>query len=349
MNGEEHHTFTVNARTGTDRPRRSSEGEYMAVPLPDEIEDIGFSVGDRPYVKLDSHEFQGKTIEYMRVSKQRLQTRHKYTIRRREDLHPELFLRIPVEYTDASADTSFAGLKKDDDLAVELNKPEKEIRVYTPSHSQKRRTELTYEGKTPKITTPTIAAFITRDVGGYADIARQTEFPGQKFQIVFWDPYDEIFEKTVRKLQEKEIGMKFDETYEDYQYGDSIHNKLYMKVMSTADDYDLYRRVYSVKIEWGPNPGRRQPIKEEKLQTVYSEYFTRKCKVILPEKGVFVIKIGTEKSISRARLGYRHPEGPEKEPPLNMGDGKRWFSGGILDFTNDEYLTLSISTPLIVK
>lgn len=114
------HPTPVYARKASDKPRQSTNGEYLAVPLPDLISDIGFAEGDSVYMTLSSTEFEGRKMDFLKVSKEEI-GRHKLKIRQRSDLKPPIFLSIPIEYTFHREDQGFHGLQVGETLVVEVD------------------------------------------------------------------------------------------------------------------------------------------------------------------------------------------------------------------------------------
>lgn len=155
MNGEVD-SFSVKARTGSDKPRQSSDGKYLSCPLPEEITDHGFEPGSRVYLKLESSVVDGEEIFFIRVGHEEI-GRHRLKIRSRRDFDPNDFIRIPIEYTFHREGQSFYGLEKGDDLVVELDYNDNKFRIYRAEEYPARLRQLSTDDVFPVMKTPGIA------------------------------------------------------------------------------------------------------------------------------------------------------------------------------------------------
>ena len=153
MNQRDVDSFTVKARAGSDKPRKSSDGQYLSCPLPEEIQDHGFEPGDRVYLTLESDTVDGEEIFFVRVGHGKI-GRHRLKIRTRNDFDPNDFIRIPIEYTFHREGQSFHGLEKGDELVVELDSQGEEFRVYTSRDFRYRLKQLSDEGVLPTVRSP---------------------------------------------------------------------------------------------------------------------------------------------------------------------------------------------------
>lgn len=153
MSGRDVDSFTVKARTGSDKPRQKTDGDYLSCPLPEEILDYGFEPGEKVYVSLGSDVVDGEEIYFIRVSYEEI-GRHRLNIRTREDLYPSDFIRIPIEYTFHREEQSFHGLEKGDEMVVELDSSSDEFRVYTSEDFRYRLEQLSEQGVLPLVRSP---------------------------------------------------------------------------------------------------------------------------------------------------------------------------------------------------
>jgi len=156
MMGKEVESFTVEANIGSDKARKSSDGRYVSTPLPDEILELGFSEGDTVFLDLESESVDGEEVDYIRGSSESI-GRHSLTIRRRSDFSPELFVRIPIEYTFHREGQSFHGLDRDDDLVVEVDHTGNEFRIYRGEEYPIRLKQLSTDNVFPEMKAPGIA------------------------------------------------------------------------------------------------------------------------------------------------------------------------------------------------
>jgi hypothetical protein len=149
-------SFTVDSNIGSDKARRRSDGQYISVPLPDEVEEIGLKAGDKVYVDLDSEFVDDEEVHYLRYEKEEI-SRHDLSIRENEDLKTELYVRIPIEYTFHRESQSFHGLGKDEDLVVELDYVGDRFRVYRAEEYPYRLRQLSEQDVFPEMKSPGLA------------------------------------------------------------------------------------------------------------------------------------------------------------------------------------------------
>lgn len=157
MNGEDKvDSFTVESNIGSDKARKKSDGQYVSVPLPNEVRELGFEPGDAVYIGLDSEFVDDEEVHYLRGNSEEI-SRHSLSIRQKEDLDPELFVRIPIEYTFHREGQSFYGLEADDNLVVELDYIGNRFRVYRAEEYPYRLRQLSEEDVFPEMKSPGLA------------------------------------------------------------------------------------------------------------------------------------------------------------------------------------------------
>jgi hypothetical protein len=174
----------------------------------------------------------------------------------------------------------FYGLENDDQVVVVGFPNEKRIRVYHPE-DYRERTGL-------DIKAPSLAVLANGLFGdSFVDIAGQTPYDGQKWEIVPFDAQHRIFNEE-NILSQKDPSSRANDDF------DRVAD---MNRIPTV-------RARRIRILW--NPFYRHPIHPESGDTadskptipqiedgafiVYRDYLTRRSQVILPEKGVFIVE-----------------------------------------------------------
>jgi hypothetical protein len=159
MNLGSNSVYPVKLRKYSDKASISTPGEYLEIPLSDDIEEIGLTKGDDLQMTLRKSGFE--SIRYLKISGNDLQDRgrvHSLSLKRNEDSSPSYAVSIPVEYSVHSDLSPFQGLEQDDTVMVEVNSSSELIRVYQPSDYQNRLEELVESESTPDIRVPAVLA-----------------------------------------------------------------------------------------------------------------------------------------------------------------------------------------------
>jgi hypothetical protein len=159
MNLGSNSVYPVKVRKYSEKASISTPGEYLEIPLSDDIEELGLTTGDDIQITLSKSGFE--SIRYLKISGNDLQDRgriHSLSLKRNEDSSPSYAVSIPVEYSVHSDLSPFQGLEQDDTVIVEVNSSSELIRVYQPSDYQSRLEELVESEATPDIRVPTVLA-----------------------------------------------------------------------------------------------------------------------------------------------------------------------------------------------
>lgn len=190
----------------------------------------------------------------------------------------------------------FHGLERNDPVIV-VGYPGKDcIRVYDPDDYRKK-TGL--DVKAPSL------AFLTSSLfNRFTDIAGQTPYSGQKWEIVPFDAQHEVF-------------------------GEEADRRNYRSLLGFRGDLSLFERVYEkdcipvvrareIRVRWNPyyehpvnefsgEPVRSKPVKEEieaGAFIVYKDYLTRSSKVVLPEKGAYIVEAKVKEGLGWVAAAY---------------------------------------------
>lgn len=154
MSPERIEAYNVGVRKVDEKARKDSDGVYLAVHLPEEINEIGLSEGDHLYLDLQSMEINGTEVYFIKASEDRI-SRHKLKIHYRGDLYPRHYVRIPIEYTFNRENQSFHGLEPGDGLTAELRYIEGELFIFTPEGYRYRSLRISEdEGLPPTVAQP---------------------------------------------------------------------------------------------------------------------------------------------------------------------------------------------------
>jgi len=224
-------SFTVEANIGSDKARSKSDGQYVSVPLPDEVRELGFGPGDTVYIGLDSEFVGDDEVDYLHGSREEI-SRHGLSIREKEDLDPGLFVRVPIEYTFHREGQSFHGLEKGDDLVVELDYVGGRFRVYRAEEYPYRLRQLSEEDVFPEMKAPGIAglgvAVLNRlVVDQYAEItgvpSRVSQ--GEVFVVEVTAEMLDLERVIVQVREESEPGFTDVKSYDEIR-GDELSEEL---------------------------------------------------------------------------------------------------------------------------
>lgn len=176
----------------------------------------------------------------------------------------------------------FYGLENDDQVVVVAFPDEKRIRVYHPEDYRKR-TGL-------DIRAPSLAFLTNGLFNRFADIAGQTPYSGQKWEIVPFDAQHEVFEEEA--------------TGRNYRTFLGFRGNLGLFERVEEQDRLPVIRARKIRVRWNPfyehpknvmmdGPSMSKPKRkdvESGAFVVYRDYLTRCSRVILPEKGAFIVE-----------------------------------------------------------
>lgn len=151
--------YPVKVRKYSDKASIRTPGEYLEIPLSDDVEELGLTTGDDLQMILSKSDFE--SIRYLKISANGLEERgrvHSLSLKRDEASSPSYAVSIPVEYSVHSDLSPFQGLEQDDTVMVEVNNSSELIRVYQPGDYRSRLEELVENDFTPDIRVPTVLA-----------------------------------------------------------------------------------------------------------------------------------------------------------------------------------------------
>jgi hypothetical protein len=177
MTGEPPSSYAVELRPYSDKYSHTTPGEYLEIPIPDEIEKLGFEYGDTVYMDFVSAD----DASYIRIKFSDTGTRHDLKLKYRDDRYPRYAVTFPTEYTVTRDDSPFQGIGRDETVTVEFNYgSEPEIRIYTEEGYRERTAQLVSEDLTPTIRAPVIGYLLNifRDKLNI-DLTRTTTVRGQ--------------------------------------------------------------------------------------------------------------------------------------------------------------------------
>jgi bifunctional DNA-binding transcriptional regulator/antitoxin component of YhaV-PrlF toxin-antitoxin module len=151
--------YPVEVRKYSDKASISTAGEYLEVPLSDDVEELGLGQGDKLYMVLDRSDTD--TGGYLKISADQLEDRgrvHSLLLKKNEASSPSYAVSIPAEYSVHSGLSPFQGLEQGDTVIVEVDNDDELIRVYQPSDYRSRLEKLVENESTPDIRVPTVLA-----------------------------------------------------------------------------------------------------------------------------------------------------------------------------------------------
>jgi len=176
MNLGSNSVYPVKVRKYSEKASISTPGEYLEIPLSDDIEDLGLTTGDDIQMTLSKSGFE--SIRYLKISGNDLQDRgriHSLSLKRNEDSSPSYAVSIPVEYSVHSDLSPFQGLEQDDTVIVEVNSSSELISVYQPSDYQSRLEELVESEATPDIRVPAVLTGYLPKAGSLRESSEKIE------------------------------------------------------------------------------------------------------------------------------------------------------------------------------
>jgi hypothetical protein len=306
MNLEDVEAFTVEANIGSDKARKSSDGRYISCPLPDEVGDLGFEVGDRVSLKLVREHREDVDTYFIRCSTEDI-GRHSLQIRVNEENNPELFIRIPIEYTFYREGQSFHGLDKNDRLTVEVNYGDGEFRIYTADDFRFRLKELSEDGLPPTVKTPVFAPLLTESSDGFVDLSEGVDgVEGQRFEIVAFDGQDDLFvqiaeeEKQKLRREEGSSSPRFSAPVGDDNPRSTFYGSQDL-LKHALENHELpVLEADSIEIFWKFESVGSDSL--QKMGRIFEAEDAKSVKVILPKLGSFLLKVTHGESSTSLKL-----------------------------------------------
>lgn len=139
----------------SDYFRHETSGKYFGAPLPESIEEEPFDIDESSYITLKivsgdaphilATKFEGTDDEA---------GRYEMSVQKREDRHPSYFIQFPSEFTNHNESSPVYGIQKGDDLNVEIDFSNAEIRIYRAEDYGLRSQELSAQGESPLVKAP---------------------------------------------------------------------------------------------------------------------------------------------------------------------------------------------------
>lgn len=147
--------YPVNVRKYSDKASVNTPGEYLEIPISDDVEDLGLTQGDELYMVLDRGDSDSKG--YLRISPNEFEgvgRVHRLSLKRNEAASPSYAVSVPTEYSVHRDDSPFQGLKQGDTVIVEIDGDAQVVSVYVPDDYQTRLEHLVENDATPDIRVP---------------------------------------------------------------------------------------------------------------------------------------------------------------------------------------------------
>lgn len=309
MTAEPPSSYAVKLRPYSDKYSHTTPGQYLEIPIPDEIEQLGVERGDTVYLDFVSTEDPA----YIRISFSDTGTRHDLKLKYRDDLHPKYAVTFPTEYTVHRDNTPFKGFGRDDTVTVEFNYGlEPEIRVYTEEGYRERTTELVSDDLTPTLKAPALASLLNifrskPDI----NLTRKTRVRGDGFQFIPFKSLDPAIEQ---ELKERSVPEEMEELISDsrdivrvsdirrlYRAGaldtgfESVINIRWVKNTSESDDSRFYEYAHSDTFE---GSFRAVLPRNKRANVVISTEDERSILKLYRENSTWVVEIG-DNSVER--------------------------------------------------
>lgn len=293
--------YPMEIRQAEERYRHSSSGKYYALPLPSSVEEIGFTEGDSVYLTLEKGETAlGESLRYIRGAK-KADSRHELTIRCRDDRYPPLFVRLPVEYTEHNENSPFHGIEAGDEANLEISTDTGEFLVFQPDDYRFRIQHLSSKGLDflPTQRAPAIIPFIDLHTGG-VDLAADTAFSGQRFEIIPFDATGPDIAEKAREIapevdairrRNKDSGMSFwyaGQPEEDVTI--RYTGELLYELSKKVDIEEIINSKISkrITIVWNPDIIKYP---RDITYPIYSTTYADRISVVLPSKSFFSVQL----------------------------------------------------------
>lgn len=293
-----HHTEGIESDT-------RSSGAYFRVYLPDRIAEIVLEKGsldddsyliiekkddDPPYLRA-VEAVNGEDSDLSSDQELRKITTHGST---------RLQVNIPADWSDYFVDYNNETEEAENKLVVEVNDYE------TPHHLRIYRNKEYFTHRIPELAEqeeidpssgeraviPLLGGVLSRLSRGYTDLAADTPFEGQKFQIIPFDGLDDIW------LHEDTKSWPEETCHPARIFGDIWREQ----GLPT-------RRVKKLTIYWDPSKAehhipRSSPqiygldktdghVSNQRIE-LFSKRWTKQCRVVLPEKGRYIFRAETK-------------------------------------------------------
>jgi hypothetical protein len=297
--------FTVEANIGSDKARKSSDGRYISCPLPDEVRELGFEVGDKLSLALESDVVDGEEVYFVRYSREDI-GRHSLQIRINEENNPELYIRIPIEYTFYREGQPFHGLDKDDQITVEANYRDSEIRIYPQEDYTTRLKQLADDGVFPEFKKPIFAPLIGVSRQGFTDLTRGIGLGEQNFKLVAVDGRDEKLFKTIFDRAFQPLGQATfdrivrkgsDNLIQEFRKDNELPAVVADRV-TVFWDPGYVDRPDAEDMTWGSGTSSEWP-DQFKGEKIYEDWNTSSVKLILPNEGAFEVEVEVDGETGR--------------------------------------------------
>jgi len=293
MTDEPPSSYAVELRPYSDKYSHTTPGKYLEIPIPDEIEQLGFEYGDTVYLDFVSTEDPA----HIRISFSDTGTRHDLKLKYRDDLHPKHAVTFPTEYTVHRDDSPFKGFGRDDTVTVEFNYGlEPEIRVYTEEGYRERTTELVSDDLTPTLKAPALASLLNifrskPDI----NLTRKTRVRGDGFQFIPFKPLDPAIEQ---ELKDRSLPEEMEELISDSRDFVRVSDirRLY-RAGSLDTDFESV-----INIRWLKNTSESDD--SSFCEYAHSDVFNGSYRAVLPRKKRANVVISTENERSVMNL-YR--------------------------------------------
>jgi hypothetical protein len=293
-------------RVEVREPEKRYGGEYYPLPLPGEVEVLGINEGDTVVLELVEEEIQDKVIHYIRGYSGEA-PRNEMTVRRQPGCSPELFVQCPAAFSGEHGSPPFNQLGKGDRLVVEVVVEDDEFRIYGHDDYRYRYQQLSEEdGPPPEL--PASIPLIASNTGEYTVLSGDVE--GQRFKIFPFHGQSDLFVEIAEK-EKRESGfsdLKFSMPVGD----DNLRSTFYGSrdlLSHVLENYDMpVVEADKVEIFWRDETGEGSV--EEKGR-IYEEQNTECVKVVLPERGSFLISVekGGESTLLKLMSGCESGRG----------------------------------------
>lgn len=237
MTGEPPSSYAVELRPYSDKYSHTTPGQYLEIPIPDEVEQLGVEHGDTVYLDFVAD----GDPSHIRISFSDTGTRHELKLKYRDDLHPRYAVTFPTEYTVHRENSPFKGFERDNTVTVEFNYgSQPEIRIYTEEGYRERTAELVSNNLTPTIKAPALASlFNVFRTKPDINLTEKAMIRGDGFEFIPFDSLDPVIMEEVR---ERSLPEEIEEVYSDAQdmirYSD-IRRLHYHETLDTDIEADI--------------------------------------------------------------------------------------------------------------
>ncbi|WP_336328318.1 hypothetical protein [Halovenus sp. HT40] len=267
--------YAVDLRIYKDQASVTTPGNYLEIPLPDEVADFeGVEIGEKSFYV---HLVKDDDFSYLRYTPDDDSSRHFLKLKEKSGSDPSLAVSLPAEYAVTYNLSPFQGMEHGDRVNIEIREDENEIRVYTPEEFPHRVKQLSEEGTLTDFDTPVIAPVLATG-DGFTDLTVSANAQSQKFEIVPFDGQHRSFVEIAEEypIFRSQTGRVRGEVFRG---GPRLLN-------AVRDESGIPTIEADIKVKWAPDA---PPSMGGGGEVIYTKESSSSAKVELQEEGSYSV------------------------------------------------------------